>query len=185
MFANGRTGKPTRRSSARTLHLQVAGFTASTGNAESVGRPFARLPLSLIDSRITNDAARTMYSFIERGWRSSETRCWNDRPMPCNHFGRKIWPRRRKKRSRMRLLGNGTNESMSNDGIAGWPGVLNEKKKREWRKGDDRRSKGCLRRTKRWEKGGRGEIAGVKEYGRRRGRLIDEKGADGFEKQKG
>lgn len=29
----------------------------------------------------------------------------------------------------MRLLGNGTNESMSNDGIAGWPGVLNEKKK--------------------------------------------------------
>ena len=49
----------------------------------------------------------------------------------------------------MRLLGNGTNESMSNDGIAGWPGVLNEKKKREWGKGDDRRSKGCLRRTER------------------------------------
>lgn len=50
----------------------------------------------------------------------------------------------------MRLLGNGTNESMSNDGIAGWPGVLNEKKKkREWGKEDDRRSKGCLRRTER------------------------------------
>lgn len=37
----------------------------------------------------------------------------------------------------MRLLGNATNESMSNDGIAGWPGVLNEKKKKKGENGEE------------------------------------------------